>query len=89
MVGPATSAGCKPGPRRFTEGTAAAAGLTTGTFNSCLVGGKYRQAVANNTVEAGKLNIDNIPTIFVDDVRIVGAQPLDVFVNAIEAELAK
>ncbi len=71
------------------EASAAGAGLATAAFNSCLVSGKYRQTISNNTVEAGKLGIDNIPTIFVDGVKIVGAQPVDVFVNAIEAELAK
>lgn len=68
---------------------AGAQGLDTNLFSSCLVEGKYRKQIANNVVEAGKLNIDQLPTIFVNDVKIIGVQPLEVFVDAIEEQLAK
>ncbi|XUX00552.1 MAG: thioredoxin domain-containing protein [Dehalogenimonas sp.] len=71
------------------EATAGSLGLNTQTFNSSLESGKYRQAITDNTVAAGQLNIDNIPTIFVNDTRIVGVQALDVFTSAIDSALNK
>jgi len=71
------------------EAAAVSLGLNTGTFNSSLESGKYRQAVTDNTIAAGQLNIDNLPTIFVNDTRIVGVQALDVFTSAIDSELNK
>jgi len=71
------------------DAAAGSLGLNLATFDSCIVTGKYRQTVSDNLIAAGQLNIDQYPTIFVNDVRIIGVQPLDVFTSAIDAALAK
>ncbi len=64
-------------------------GLNAAVFNSCLASGKYRQEIVDRVIEAGQKNIDQLPTIFVNEVRIIGVQPIDVFISAIDAELKK
>ena len=69
--------------------TATSLGLDTAAFNACLTGGKYVQQISDNTVAVGKLGIEKLPVVLVNEVKIESLQPWDVYARAIEAELAK
>jgi predicted DsbA family dithiol-disulfide isomerase len=49
---------------------------------------KYQEAVAADTDFAVNLGIRSTPTFFINGLAIVGAQPLDVFKQVIDKELA-
>lgn len=62
-------------------------GLDTVKFNKCLDGGEATEVV-NQDLEAGrKIGISGTPTIFINGERLVGAQPLSVFEEAINKNL--
>lgn len=63
-------------------------GLDLKTFESCVSDRKYQQAVATDTNFAVDLGIRSTPTFFINGLAIVGAQPLDVFKQVIDKELA-
>ncbi len=66
---------------------AQAVGLDSANFAACMKSGKYNDAITAST-QAGKQNgVTGTPGIFVNDVLIVGAQPYDTFVKAIDAAL--
>ncbi len=62
-------------------------GLDTGKFNSCLDGGKYKDAVAKELSYGEKLGVTGTPAFFLNGHMITGAQPYQVFKDAIEFEL--
>jgi protein-disulfide isomerase len=62
--------------------------LNMATFESCLNDHKYQQAVQADTDFAVNLGIRSTPTFFINGLAIVGAQPLDVFKQVIDKELA-
>lgn len=64
-------------------------GLNTSQFNQCLDSGKYKQEVLDETAAGKASGVTGTPTVFVNGVAIVGAQPTDQFVKAIDAALAK
>lgn len=63
--------------------------LDIATFNQCFDSQKYLSVVEANTAEAQQLGIRGTPGFFVNDTPIAGAQPLEVFQQTIEAELAQ
>jgi protein-disulfide isomerase len=63
-------------------------GLDMKTFETCVSDRKYQQAVATDTNFAIDLGIRSTPTFFINGLAIVGAQPLDVFKQVIDKELA-
>lgn len=63
-------------------------GLNMPTFESCLSDHKYQQAVQADSDFAINLGIRSTPTFFVNGLAIVGAQPLEVFKQVIDKELA-
>ena len=63
-------------------------GLNMGTFESCLSDHKYQQAVQADSDFAINLGIRSTPTFFINGLPLVGAQPLDVFRQVIDKELA-
>ncbi len=63
--------------------------LDIATFNQCFDSQKYLKVVEGNTAEAQQLGIRGTPGFFVNDTPIAGAQPLEVFQQTIEAELAQ
>jgi protein-disulfide isomerase len=63
-------------------------GLDLKTFESCVSDRKYQQAVETDINFAVDLGIRSTPTFFINGLAIVGAQPLDVFRQVIEKELA-
>jgi protein-disulfide isomerase len=61
--------------------------LDQGQFNSCLDGGKYKQAVEDDAALAQKAGASGTPTFFINGKKLVGAQPYAAFKTIIEAEL--
>jgi protein-disulfide isomerase len=62
-------------------------GLNMAQFNSCLDSGKYKQEVLDETATGRKYGVTGTPTVFINGVAIVGAQPLQNFTDAIDAAL--
>jgi protein-disulfide isomerase len=63
-------------------------GLNMGTFESCIEDHKYQQDIQADSDFAINLGIRSTPTFFINGLAIVGAQPLDVFKQVIDKELA-
>jgi protein-disulfide isomerase len=63
-------------------------GLDMTTFEACLTNHKYQQAIQADSDFAVNLGIRSTPTFFVNGLAIVGAQPLEVFKQVIDKELA-
>jgi protein-disulfide isomerase len=63
-------------------------GLDMNSFESCMNDRKYQQAVDEDLNFAVDLGIRSTPTFFINGLAIVGAQPLDVFKQVIDKELA-
>jgi protein-disulfide isomerase len=63
-------------------------GLNMATFQSCLNDHKYQEAIQKDSDFAINLGIRSTPTFFINGLAIVGAQPLDVFKQVIDKELA-
>ncbi len=62
-------------------------GLDTATFVTCLDEGKYAQRVSDEAAEARKMGVTGTPTFFVNNIKILGAQPYAAFQAAIEEAL--
>jgi protein-disulfide isomerase len=60
-------------------------GLEIGTFNECLDSGKYTEIVQQETAWAQSLGVQSTPTFVLNGQGIVGAQPFEVFQQAIDA----
>ena len=63
-------------------------GLNMTTFQSCLTDHKYQNTIQADSDFAVNLGIRSTPTFFINGLAIVGAQPLDVFKQVIDKELA-
>lgn len=63
-------------------------GLNMTTFQACLTDHKYQKAIEADSDFAINLGIRSTPTFFINGLAIVGAQPLDVFKQVIDKELA-
>jgi len=63
-------------------------GLNMNTFEACLTDHKYQQAIQADSDFAINLGIRSTPTFFINGLAVVGAQPLDVFKQVIDKELA-
>jgi protein-disulfide isomerase len=64
-------------------------GLDSEAFDSCLDSGKYAALVRTETAGAQSLGVTGTPAFLVNGRPLVGAQPFEVFEQAIEAELGK
>jgi protein-disulfide isomerase len=67
---------------------AAALGLDVEKFETCVNKRTYQQVVQADSDFALNLGVNSTPTFFVNGLAIVGAQPLDVFRQVIDKELA-
>ncbi|MCC6300376.1 MAG: DsbA family protein [Anaerolineales bacterium] len=67
---------------------ASALGLDVDKFEDCVNNRTYQQAVQKDSDFALDLGINSTPTFFVNGLAIVGAQPLNVFQDVIDKELA-
>lgn len=63
-------------------------GLNMTTFEACLNDHKYQQAIQTDSDFAINLGVRSTPTFFINGLAVVGAQPLDVFKQVIDKELA-
>jgi protein-disulfide isomerase len=63
-------------------------GLDLSSFENCLSEHKYKEAVQADLDFAVQLGARSTPTFFINGLAIVGAQPLDVFKQVIDKELA-
>ena len=64
-------------------------GMDTGQFNTCLSANKYNSIVTTDLADGQKAGVSGTPTIFIDGIPVVGAQPYSVFKTLIDQELAK
>jgi len=62
--------------------------LNMDMFQSCLKDQKYKSAIEADSDFAVNLGVRSTPTFFINGLAIVGAQPLDVFKQVINKELA-
>ncbi|MDO9183457.1 MAG: thioredoxin domain-containing protein [Bacteriovorax sp.] len=58
-------------------------------FKACLEATKYKAIIDNDMAEGQKLGIKSTPTFFINGKLISGAQPVEVFTEVIDEELAK
>ena len=64
-------------------------GLNAEAFNQCLDSGKYAQFVKSQSENARSLGVRSTPTFVLNGQPIVGAQPFEVFQQAIDALLGQ
>ena len=62
--------------------------LDTAAFEACLDSGKFDQFIQEDMDFSLNLGVQSTPTFFVNGLAIVGAQPLNVFKQVIDKELA-
>ncbi|MGV8176234.1 MAG: DsbA family protein [Candidatus Bilamarchaeaceae archaeon] len=74
---------------RSLKSEAAALGLDTAKFDSCLDSGKYEAKVKGQMAEGQEHGVRGTPSFFVNGRMLAGAQPFSVFQAVIEEELAK
>lgn len=67
---------------------AEALSLNVDKFNACMEAEKYKAEIEADTDFAINLGIRSTPTFFINGIALVGAQPLDVFKQVIDKELA-
>ena len=63
-------------------------GLDSAAFEDCLAGEKYKDVIQKDLDFAINLGVNSTPTFFINGLAVVGAQPLEVFKQVIEKELA-
>lgn len=68
---------------------AADLGLDTTQFNACLDADKYAKAAADDLAAGQKAGVSGTPTIYVNGLQLVGAQPYDTLKQTIDQELSK
>ena len=73
----------------FLKKYAGEVGLDTAKFNACLDSSKYEARVQESLGAGNRLGITSTPTVYVNGRMINGAQPIDVFQNIIDDELAR
>ncbi len=64
-------------------------GMDTNQFQSCLNSTKYSTQVATDLSDGQKAGVSGTPTLFIDGIPVVGAQPYSAFKTIIDQELAK
>jgi protein-disulfide isomerase len=62
--------------------------LNMDKFQSCLNDHKYKPAIESDSDFAVNMGISSTPTFFINGLAVVGAQPLSVFKQVIDKELA-
>ena len=62
-------------------------GMDTELFRSCLDSGTYDEAVSKDMSEGQKVGVSGTPTLFINGIRIVGAQPYLSIKSVIDGEL--
>ena len=62
-------------------------GLNTNQFNSCFDSAKYKSQVDKDAADGQTAGVNGTPTLFMNGHAIIGAQPFNVFKDAIDFEL--
>jgi predicted DsbA family dithiol-disulfide isomerase len=62
-------------------------GLDSEAFDECLDSGQFTQQVQLETQTARQLGVTSTPAFVINGVAVMGAQPFEVFEQAIESEL--
>jgi protein-disulfide isomerase len=70
-----------------TQCLATSLGLHLNAFDTCLQDGKYRDLIQDGQDFARKTGVRVTPTFFINGLALVGARPVDVLTELIEAEL--
>jgi protein-disulfide isomerase len=63
-------------------------GLDMTAFEDCITNHKFQQAIQEDSDFAVNLGVRSTPTFFINGLAVVGAQPLEVFKQVIDKELA-
>jgi protein-disulfide isomerase len=66
----------------------AAVGLNTDQFNSCVDSNKHAQDVTDDTTAGKNVGVSGTPTVYINGVQLVGAQPYSAFKAEIDKALA-
>ena len=69
--------------------TAGTLGLDTNSFKSCLSGKTDDAKVSKDVSDAQAAGVSGTPTLFINGIAIVGAQPYSAFKTVLDQELAK
>lgn len=64
-------------------------GLDTTKFNECLDSGKFASEVQKDFQDGQNYGVSGTPTFFINGIKVVGAQPYNVFEQIIEQELKR
>ncbi len=64
-------------------------GLNVSEFNQCLDSGKYTSEVKKDFDDGSKAGVTGTPTFFINGKVLVGAQPIQSFIEIIDSELKK
>lgn len=64
-------------------------GMNTSQFQSCLSANKYNNDVTSELAAGQKAGVTGTPTLFINGIPVVGAQPYSAFQTVIDQELAK
>lgn len=64
-------------------------GLEVERFSQCVASGEMSVIAQREKSEGEALNINSTPTIFLNNVRLVGAQPFAIYAQTIEELLQK
>ncbi|MCF8060498.1 MAG: DsbA family protein [Bacteriovoracaceae bacterium] len=68
---------------------AVSVGLNKEKFTTCLDSGKFAKSIDSDIEEGQKVGVKSTPTFFVNGKMVNGAQPIEVFSELIDEELAK
>jgi protein-disulfide isomerase len=68
---------------------AVSVGLNKEKFTKCLDSGKFAKSIDSDIQEGQKIGVKSTPTFFVNGKMVNGAQPMEVFAELIDEELAK
>ena len=68
---------------------AAAVGLDQAAFDQCLDSGKHTENVQADIEQGSQMGVGSTPTLYINGRLVTGAQPLAVFENIIDEELAR
>ena len=71
------------------KATAKKLGLKAEAFNACVDGNKHMSKVEADMAEGTALGLKSTPTFYVNGKLVMGAQPIEVFSEIIDEELAK
>lgn len=64
-------------------------GLNMAVFQNCVTSHKYKDSIQKESDYIIGLGVRSTPTFFINGIAVVGAQPLDVFKQIIDKELAR